>query len=84
MVSQRLLYYEPSSVFPAFILGRRSFRGRTRRVGAHFNYSFLSTGLYGFDVRGPFLGLEIHYWAATLDILRKKVGAEVIVRGVPG
>lgn len=41
-------------------------------------------GLYGFDVRGPFLGLEIHYWAAVLDILRKKIGAEVIIRGVPG
>lgn len=44
----------------------------------------LCHGLYGFDVRGPFLGLEIHYWAAVLDILRKKVGADVIVRGVPG
>ncbi|PWN91485.1 alpha/beta-hydrolase [Acaromyces ingoldii] len=44
----------------------------------------LCHGLYGFDVRGPFLGLEIHYWASVLDVLRKKVGAEVIVRGVPG
>lgn len=44
----------------------------------------LCHGLYGFDVRGPFWGLEIHYWASVLDILRKKVGAEVIVRGVPG
>lgn len=44
----------------------------------------LCHGLYGFDVRGPFWGLEIHYWASILDILRKKVGAEVIVRGVPG
>ena len=43
----------------------------------------LCHGLYGFDVRGPFWGLEIHYWASILDILRKKVGAEVIVRGVP-
>ncbi len=34
----------------------------------------LCHGLYGFDVRGPFLGLEIHYWAKTLDILRKKMG----------
>lgn len=44
----------------------------------------LCHGLYGFDVRGPFWGLEIHYWASVLDILREKVGAEVIVRGVPG
>lgn len=44
----------------------------------------LCHGLYGFDVRGPFWGLEIHYWATVLDILRKKVGAEVIVCGVPG
>lgn len=44
----------------------------------------LCHGLYGFDVRGPFLGLSIHYWAAALDILRNKIGAEVIVRGVPG
>lgn len=44
----------------------------------------LCHGLYGFDVRGPFLGLEIHYWASVLDVLRKRVGAEVIVRGVPG
>ncbi|KAJ1022517.1 hypothetical protein NDA16_003506 [Ustilago loliicola] len=43
----------------------------------------LCHGLYGFDVRGPFLGLEIHYWAKTLDILRKKIGAEVFVHGVP-
>ncbi|KAL9935434.1 hypothetical protein V8E36_005782 [Tilletia maclaganii] len=44
----------------------------------------LCHGLYGFDVRGPFLGLEIHYWAAVMDILRKKLGAKVIIRGVPG
>lgn len=43
----------------------------------------LCHGLYGFDVRGPFLGLEIHYWAKTLDILRKKMGVEVLVHGVP-
>lgn len=44
----------------------------------------LCHGLYGFDVRGPFWGLEIHYWANVLDILRKKIGVDVIVRGVPG
>lgn len=43
----------------------------------------LCHGLYGFDVRGPFLGLEIHYWAKTLDILRKKMGVDVLVHGVP-
>ncbi|KAK0564053.1 hypothetical protein OC844_001894 [Tilletia horrida] len=44
----------------------------------------LCHGLYGFDVRGPFLGLEIHYWAAVMDILQKRLGAKVIIRGVPG
>ncbi|KAE8271360.1 hypothetical protein A4X09_0g972 [Tilletia walkeri] len=44
----------------------------------------LCHGLYGFDVRGPFLGLEIHYWAAVMDILKKRLGAHVIIRGVPG
>ncbi len=44
----------------------------------------LCHGLYGFDVRGPFFGLEIHYWANVMDILRKKMGAEVIMKGVPG
>lgn len=43
----------------------------------------LCHGLYGFDVRGPFFGLEIHYWAETLDILRKKMGVDVLVHGVP-
>ncbi|CEH17243.1 E [Ceraceosorus bombacis] len=41
-------------------------------------------GLGGFDKRGLFLGLEIHYWATVLDILRKKIGADVIVKAVPG
>ena len=44
----------------------------------------LCHGLYGFDFSRPFFGIEIHYWAAVLDILRKKIGADVIVRGVPG
>lgn len=44
----------------------------------------LCHGLYGFDVRGPFFGLEIHYWAKVMDILRKKIGVEVILKGVPG
>lgn len=53
-------------------------------IKAPRNPIVLCHGLYGFDVRGPFWGLEIHYWATVLDILRKKVGAEVIVCGVPG
>ncbi|CAD6973969.1 unnamed protein product [Tilletia controversa] len=44
----------------------------------------LCHGLYGFDVRGPFLGLEIQYWAEVMDILKKRLGAHVIIRGVPG
>ncbi|KAF8531992.1 Alpha/Beta hydrolase protein [Gautieria morchelliformis] len=46
----------------------------------------LCHGLYGFDVRGPeaFPKLRMHYWSNVLHILRKKVGAEVIVTGVPG
>ncbi|KDN49599.1 hypothetical protein K437DRAFT_255274 [Tilletiaria anomala UBC 951] len=43
----------------------------------------LCHGLYGFDVRGPFLGLEIHYWAKISDLLRNKIGVEVITKGVP-
>ncbi|WFD31976.1 triacylglycerol lipase [Malassezia sp. CBS 17886] len=43
----------------------------------------LCHGLYGFDVRGPFLGLEYHYWYAALDVLRKRIGAVVHVYGVP-
>lgn len=43
----------------------------------------LCHGLYGFDVRGPFMGLEYHYWSATLDVLRERVGAEVYAFAVP-
>lgn len=43
----------------------------------------LCHGLYGFDVRGPFLGIEYHYWSATLDLLQKRIGAKVYVHGVP-
>ena len=43
----------------------------------------LCHGLYGFDVRGPFFGLEIHYWAKIMDVLRKQIGVEVILKGVP-
>jgi len=43
-------------------------------------------GLYGFDVRGPssFPSLRMQYWSSILNILRKTVGAEVIVTAVPG
>ena len=43
-------------------------------------------GLYGFDVRGPatFPMLQMHYWSNVLRVLRKTIGAEVIVTGVPG
>lgn len=46
----------------------------------------LCHGLYGFDVRGPesFPMLRMHYWSNVLNILRRKVGADVIVTGVPG
>lgn len=40
-------------------------------------------GLYGFDVRGP-PSLRMQYWSTILGILRKIVGAEVIVTAVPG
>ncbi|EMD39653.1 hypothetical protein CERSUDRAFT_132132 [Gelatoporia subvermispora B] len=45
----------------------------------------LCHGLYGFDVRGPssFPILQTHYWSSVLNILRKTVGAEVLVTGVP-
>ncbi|EGN98188.1 hypothetical protein SERLA73DRAFT_183099 [Serpula lacrymans var. lacrymans S7.3] len=46
----------------------------------------LCHGLYGFDVLGPsaFPGLRLHYWSNVLSILKKKVGADVIVTSVPG
>ncbi|KAG1715711.1 hypothetical protein ID866_1427, partial [Astraeus odoratus] len=46
----------------------------------------LCHGLYGFDVRGPsvFPSLRYHYWSNVLAILKKKIGADVIVTAVPG
>ncbi|KAF9221540.1 alpha/beta-hydrolase [Gyrodon lividus] len=46
----------------------------------------LCHGLYGFDVRGPaaFPSLRLHYWSNVLSILKKKLGADVIVTTVPG
>ncbi|EJD51017.1 alpha/beta-hydrolase [Auricularia subglabra TFB-10046 SS5] len=45
----------------------------------------LCHGLYGFDVRGPssFPRLQMHYWSNVLDVLRKTVGANVLVAAVP-
>ncbi|KAI0759369.1 alpha/beta-hydrolase [Trametes elegans] len=45
----------------------------------------LCHGLYGFDVRGPsaFPVLQTHYWSNVLNVLRGKVGAEVLVTSVP-
>ncbi|KDQ62077.1 hypothetical protein JAAARDRAFT_65899 [Jaapia argillacea MUCL 33604] len=45
----------------------------------------LCHGLYGFDVRGPsaWPSLQMHYWANVLNILKRKVGADVIVTAVP-
>ncbi|KAH9850201.1 alpha/beta-hydrolase [Lenzites betulinus] len=45
----------------------------------------LCHGLYGFDVRGPssFPILQHHYWSNVLNVLRGKVGAEVLVTSVP-
>jgi triacylglycerol lipase len=45
----------------------------------------LCHGLFGFDTFG--IGLlpqyQIHYWHAVLDILKKRIGAEVLVTAVP-
>ncbi|TRM62145.1 Alpha/Beta hydrolase protein [Schizophyllum amplum] len=45
----------------------------------------LCHGLYGFDTRGPnaFPSMRMHYWANVLQILREKLGAEVVVTAVP-
>ncbi|KAJ6588483.1 Alpha/Beta hydrolase protein [Mycena capillaripes] len=46
----------------------------------------LSHGLYGFGSRGPvsFPSMRMHYWSNVLNILRNKIGAEVIITSVPG
>jgi len=50
-----------------------------------FLTSLLITGLYGFDVRGfdALPGLQIHYWSEVLRVLRKEIGADVVVTRVP-
>ncbi|THG98575.1 hypothetical protein EW145_g7402 [Phellinidium pouzarii] len=63
--------------------------------GAHFlvlDYSRIlliyafDEGLYGYDVRGPasFPMLQMHYWANVMKVVKNKIGAEVIITGVPG
>lgn len=42
----------------------------------------LCHGLFGFDVRGPFWGMEFHYWSTTLEVLRKHAKADVYVFAV--
>jgi triacylglycerol lipase len=54
-----------------------------------FSVTFLTTllisGLYGFDVRGfdALPSLRIHYWSDVLRVLRKEIGADVVVTRVP-
>ena len=47
--------------------------------------TLLNLGLYGFDVRGfdALPGLRIHYWSEVLRILRREIGADVVVTRVP-
>ncbi|WWC65926.1 uncharacterized protein I303_108548 [Kwoniella dejecticola CBS 10117] len=47
----------------------------------------LCHGLYGFSTATPiplFPSLKLHYWANVLEVLRNKVGADVVVVGVKG
>ncbi|WVW86809.1 hypothetical protein I302_108864 [Kwoniella bestiolae CBS 10118] len=47
----------------------------------------LCHGLYGFSTATPiplFPSLKLHYWANVLDVLRNKIGANVVVVGVKG
>ena len=50
-----------------------------------FSYDPLILGLYGFDVRGfdALPGLQIHYWSEVLRVLRREIGADVVVTRVP-
>jgi hypothetical protein len=43
------------------------------------------SGLYGFDVRGfdALPRLQIHYWSEALRVLRREIGADVVVTRVP-
>lgn len=57
---------------------------KTRYISALLLTSAL-LGLYGFDVRGPssIPILQTHYWSNVLNVLRGKVGAEVLMTSVP-
>ncbi|ODO00810.1 triacylglycerol lipase [Cryptococcus wingfieldii CBS 7118] len=47
----------------------------------------LCHGLYGFSTATPiplFPSLKLHYWASVLEVLRDKMGCEVVVVGVKG
>jgi triacylglycerol lipase len=50
-----------------------------------FLTSFILSGLYGFDVKGfdVLPSLQIHYWSEVLRILRREIGADVLVTRVP-
>lgn len=50
-----------------------------------FLTTLLISGLYGFDVRGfdALPSLRIHYWSEVLRVLRKEIGADVVVTRVP-
>jgi len=56
---------------------------------SHILFLFLTTllisGLYGFDVRGfdALPSLQIHYWSEVLRVLRREIGADVVVTRVP-
>jgi len=44
-------------------------------------------GLYGFSTATPiplFPSLKLHYWASVLEVLRDRMGANVVVVGVKG
>ena len=59
-------------------------QGCTRLVFVFLTNPLLS-GLYGFDVRGFDMlpRLQIHYWSEVLRVLRKEIGADVVVTRVP-
>ncbi|TRM63092.1 hypothetical protein BD626DRAFT_537071 [Schizophyllum amplum] len=69
----------------------RAHRGRmvsfrpveNRRV--HSSDRLQDSRVYGFDTRGPnaFPSMRMHYWANILQILREKMGAEVMITAVP-
>jgi len=45
------------------------------------------TGLYGFSTATPiplFPSLKLHYWASVLEVLRDRMGVNVVVVGVKG